>query len=227
MVDERGWALADVPRKLEAWYVTHGRDFCWRRGELTPWQVLVAECLLQQTPSGRVNRFLPRFFQQYPDAAATRASPVQALEAALRPLGFQRIRAANLSALARALGNDAPPTDREALLRLPGVGQYVAAAYLCTIHGERTFLLDVNFARVVERVFAPRLRPDLRDDPVLDRVGQALAATASDPRRFNWAVLDLGALVCRPRAPRCGVCPLVTHCAFAADPGATPGSTQE
>lgn len=217
MVSERASAIEAVPRLLEAWYAQNARDFRWRRGELTPWQVLVAEVCLQQTMSPRVDALLPGFFAQFPDAASLAAAPREAVESALRPLGFQRKRAAVLQGLAKALAGRDMPHTREELLSLPGVGQYVAAAFLCAVNGEATFLLDVNFARIVERVFAPRLRPDLRDDPVLEQVGRALAAAATDPRRFNWAMLDLGALACRPSAPRCDRCPLVAHCAHAAE----------
>ncbi len=216
VVSERSAAIEAVPRLLEDWYAQHARDFRWRRGELSPWQVLVAEVCLQQTMSPRVDAFLPGFFARFPDAAALAAAPRAEVEAALRPLGFQRKRAAVLQGLAQELAGRGIPRTREGLLALPGVGQYVASAYLCAVHGDATFLLDVNFARIVERVFAPRLRPDLRDDPVLEQVGRALAAAARDPRRFNWAMLDLGALVCRPTGPRCDRCPLVAHCAHAA-----------
>jgi A/G-specific adenine glycosylase len=210
-------AIAAFPSAVDAWYSVHGRSFSWRRGELQPWQILVTECLLQQTQSPRVDAFLGLFFREIRslDDLADRAE--EGLAALLRPLGLHQKRARTLRALAlalRAVGRI--PTTREELLALPGVGPYVAHAFLCATRGERVAMLDVNFVRILERRFAQRVLADERDDPVLAALATALIARAPDPRRFNWAMLDLGALVCTARAPRCIACPVARGCPSAA-----------
>lgn len=209
---ENADAIEAFPAQVEAWFAIHGRSFRWRRGELSPWQVLVAECLLSQTQSPRVDAFLGPFFREIASLDALAERPEAELAELLRPLGLHHRRARTLRALARALRGRPLPRAREALLALPGVGPYVADAYLCAVHGERVAMLDVNFVRILERRFARRVLADERDDPVLAALARALVAGAPDPRRFNWAMLDLAAGVCTARAPRCGACPVASGC---------------
>lgn len=227
-----GRDLRWIAGQLEAWYPAHARDLPWRGGGLPEWVALVCEVLLQQTPAARVAALLPVIEDVFGTPARVAATTVEALEGHLRPLGLHRRRARALHALAVAvLARGDVPRDRVDLLRLPGVGPYVCNAFLSAARGYALPGLDVNFARVIERTTARRILADVRSDPWLDAAAHALTDVASDPRALNWAILDLGALVCHARAPSCAVCPLLARCRWARRrgtraAGGQPGASQ-
>jgi A/G-specific adenine glycosylase len=199
---------------LREWFVQHRRDFPWRCDDTTVYEQIVSEVLLQQTPAQRVAAFLPAFFGRFSMWDQLAISREDELGVHLRPLGLWRRRARVLVALGRELAQRAGrlPSSREELETLPAVGQYVASAILLFEQGLPEPLLDVNMARVLERYFGPRRLVDIRYDPYL----QALAreVVASDAVTMNWAVLDLAALVCKPRTPLCEQCPLQEGCLY-------------
>lgn len=170
--------------------------------------------LLQQTQAVRVATFLGEFFQRYPTLESIASEDKERLAAVLAPLGLQNRRAHRMKQLAIALldnGGEIPRT-RTDLLRLPGVGPYVANAYLSVAHGETLPSLDVNMARILERLFGPRQLVDIRYDPHLEATSHLVVEEADDPRVLNWARLDLGALYCTARNPKCERCPLKSCC---------------
>ena len=103
------------------------------------------------------------------------------------------------------------PSERSDIQQLPGVGQYICNAILLFVHNEQEPLLDVNMARVVERVFGDRKLVDIRYDPYLQSLARMIV-NCSTPSELNWAVIDLAATVCRIRVPRCLSCPLKSIC---------------
>lgn len=110
------------------------------------------------------------------------------------------------------------PQDREEIEKLPGVGQYVANAALLFCHGQPEPLLDVNMARVLERVYGPRRLADIRYDPYLQSLARRVVRSKR-AREINWALLDLAALVCVIGTPKCGLCPVATLCSYYAEQG--------
>ena len=106
------------------------------------------------------------------------------------------------------------PVSRDELERLPGISQYMASSILLLCHGQREALLDVNVARVLERVFGKRKLADIRYDPYLHELAQTVVAS-NDPVSCNWAIIDLAAVTCRTAAPKCPICPLNDICGFA------------
>jgi A/G-specific adenine glycosylase len=208
-------ALArEVAARLRSWFNEHGRSFPWRDGHLADWQLLLTEVLLQQTPAARVAALIGELFERYATLESIAAEDEEKLATAISPLGLQHRRARRLRQLASALlenGGEVPRT-RRALLELPGVGPYVANAFLSVAHGESLASLDVNMARVLERLFGPRQLVDIRYDPHLQATSQLIVELADDPRRLNWAILDLGARYCTSRNPQCAHCPLSSCC---------------
>jgi A/G-specific adenine glycosylase len=210
---EKRWLTTSVLK----WFEASGRTFPWRERR-DPYRVLIAELLLQRTRADLVLPLYEEFLQRYPDAVAlAKATPEEVVEC-LRPLGFVH-RSRRLPAVAKEIverHGGRVPRSKSSLLALPGVGNYVANAVLAVAFNERRALLDPNVARVVERVFdrpARTTRP--RDDPRLWTFIERLL-----PRRrtaeFSLALIDLGALICRPKRPRCFACPLQRRCrAFA------------
>jgi len=96
--------------------------------------------------------------------------------------------------------------------QLPGVGQYIGRSTRVSLHASREAMVDANFVRLLQRLFAGPWMADYRHDRRLQQLALAIVEAAGDPRVANWAVLDLGATVCTPSRPRCGECPLAAHC---------------
>ena len=201
-------------RRLRAWFRANGRDLPWRRTR-DPYRVLVSELMLQQTQVARVLERYDGFLREFPTLdAVARSRPARVMEA-WAGLGYYA-RARNLHALARtvAASDGVLPSDPVELRRLPGIGAYTAGAVASFAYERRASLVDTNVARVLRRVFAPRL------DPRTTRGQQTLWAIAEVvlPRSgraawtHNQAIMELGALVCTARVARCGACPVRPLC---------------
>jgi A/G-specific adenine glycosylase len=209
-------SLHEIPRRLTAWFEKYGREFPWRDDSYDAYRLLVTEILLQRTRAETVNSFVDNFFQAYPSwEFLAEATEVQIAEA-LRGIGLQSRRAATLSMLSKHVvaNNCEMPNKRSDIEALPGVGQYIANAVELLVHGRSRPLLDTNMSRVIERYLRPRQLADIRHDPWLQAAAQYFVEQG-DAKIINWAVLDLGALVCKPGKPSCGVCPLQDECSFA------------
>jgi A/G-specific adenine glycosylase len=205
--------LARTRRKLLGWFRRNGRGFSWREAKDDGYVHIVTEVLLQRTRAEVVAAFLPSFFERFPSWVSIAHARRDVLERRLVPLGLWRRRALSLSGLARQLSehNWRWPSTRLELERMPAVGQYVASAVLLFVYRRPEPLLDTNMARVLERVFGQRVRADIRYDGWLQGLSRRLV-NSRVPRSVNWAVLDLAALVCRPREPLCGCCPIADDC---------------
>jgi A/G-specific adenine glycosylase len=202
-----------IARALLGWYDGARRDLPWRR-DPSPYRTLVSEFMLQQTVVAAVAPFFERFCARFPDVRALAAAAEDEVIALWSGLGYYA-RARNLHAAARAVvahhGGELPP-DEEALRALPGVGPYTAAAVAAIAFGARTFALDANAARVMARLHAvadPASAPATRAR--LRALGEAQVPTAR-AGDFAQAVMELGAVICTPRAPRCASCPLARRC---------------
>ena len=206
----------EIVRRLLSWLHDYGRQLPWRCGTMEPWQVLVVEMLLQQTGAGRVAAFVPAFLADFPSLHALALADEQQLAARLATLGLQNRRASRLVSLARALlaRDERVPNSKQELESLPGVGPYVAAAFLSIVLEEPEPMVDVNMARVIERLYGPRTLADIRYDPHINGIARRLIRLSSRPKEFNWAVLDLGAAHCKARSPSCHGCPLLEVCPF-------------
>lgn len=195
------------------WYKIAGRSFAWRRRRASNYQKVIAEVLLQRTRAETVAAFFPKFLQKYPSWRKLSTARLSSLQRVLRPIGLWRRRAISIKALAREMTKRSGrfSKDRNDIESLPGVGQYIANAILLLCHGIPQPLLDVNMARVLERVFGQRKLSDIRYDPYLQRLS-ATIVQCEFPAELNWAILDLAATVCLPRTPRCTTCPLAEMC---------------
>ena len=197
-----------------AWYGTHARDLPWRR-TTDPWAVLVSEVMLQQTPVARVLPAYDAWLARWPTPAALAADPPGEAVRLWGRLGYPR-RALRLHAAAAAIVDrhaGVVPDDLAALLALPGVGAYTARAVASFAFGQRHPVVDTNVRRVVARAVAG----DGEAGP--PRTARDLAAVEAllperDAATFGVALMELGALVCTARAPRCAGCPLAATCAW-------------
>jgi A/G-specific adenine glycosylase len=191
----------DVPALL-AWYERVRRPLPWRTTR-DPYALLVSEVMLQQTQAARVVPYYEAFLARFPDAAALAAAEPRDVLAAWSGLGYNR-RALALQAAARVVAERGWPDD---LTELTGVGPYTAAAVGSFAWDRQEPAIDTNVRRVFERFDAVARGPAALATRVREVLPDGRAA------QFNQAMMELGATVCRPRAPRCGECPVRTRCA--------------
>ncbi len=214
-------ALAELRGAVLAWFDCSGRTLAFRADSPGPWAVLVSEVMAQQTQVARVDERWREFMATFPTPAALAgATPAEAIRA-WRGLGYNR-RVLDLRRAAAAIvaGGGAVPDTLDGLLALPGVGAYTARAVAAIAFGQPVGAVDVNVRRVVGRIVAGDPAA-LRPRPLQD----AADALVAPGRAADWthAVMDLGALVCRPARPACGDCPARPWCAYAGA-GAQAGS---
>lgn len=194
-------------RAVLDWYAVEQRDFPWR-GVTDPYAVLVSEVMLQQTQASRVADRFVRFIDRFGDVEKLAAAPTAALLAEWSGLGYNR-RALALQAAAATIARGGWPRDVAGLQRLPGVGPYTARAIASLAFGIPVGVVDTNVRRWLVRRF------ECGDDPrSLQALADGLAAPGTGDEVATWthASMELGAAVCRARAPRCGACPIAEAC---------------
>lgn len=205
------------PKELLDWFAVARRDLPWRDPEVTAWQILVSEFMLQQTPVARVAPIWLDWVARWPTPSATAAAGAADVLRAWGKLGYPR-RAKRLHECAMVIASehgDVVPDDVEVLLTLPGVGAYTARAVACFAYRKPVPVVDTNVRRVVARAVhgladagSPSATRDMADVEAL------LPDDASAPT-FSAALMELGATVCTARSPKCGICPL-SVCAWKA-----------
>jgi A/G-specific adenine glycosylase len=201
------------------WFAAEARDLPWRLPDCSPWGVLVSEIMLQQTPVVRVLPVWEEWLRRWPEPAGLASEPAGEAVRAWGRLGYPR-RALRLHAAAAAIGQEhggKVPADYAELLALPGVGSYTAAAVAAFAFGRRETVVDTNIRRVHARLFSGTALPS----PALTAAEMRLAARllpddAGTSVRWNASVMELGALVCTARAPKCSACPVREKCAWRA-----------
>ncbi len=198
---------------LLAWYGENARDLPWRTTE-DPYAIWVAEIMLQQTRVETVLPYYRHWMARFPTVESLAEAPPEEVLRLWEGLGYYR-RAHNLHRSARIVAENHGgqfPAASEELRRLPGVGRYTAAAIAAMAFGQPTVALDGNLRRVLSRLV--KLENDPRS-PEGERTLARLASAALPDHQasaFNQALMDLGALVCTPKAPTCDRCPLADHC---------------
>lgn len=201
------------PAELLAWYDREQRDLPWRRPGVTPWQILVSEFMLQQTPVARVEPVWLAWIARWPTPSATAAASAADILRAWGKLGYPR-RAKRLHECATVIAaghGDEVPTDVEVLLTLPGVGAYTARAIACFAYRQRVPVVDTNVRRVIARAVHGRADGPASVRDLVDAA--ALLPEGETAPTFSVALMELGATVCTARAARCGLCPL-SSCAW-------------
>ena len=197
--------LGRTTRLLERWFSRHQRPLPWRSG-YDPYRVWVSEVMLQQTRMEVVLPFFARFMQRFPDLASLAKATDDDVTTAWSGLGYYRrakmLRAGAVAVVERFDG--VIPADVEKLLTIPGIGRYTAGAIASIAFEQRAPIVDGNVARVLSRLFA-----HAGDAwPLAERMVHA----SQSPRALNQSLMELGALICKPRNPTCLVCPVHDEC---------------
>jgi A/G-specific adenine glycosylase len=206
------WVVA-VRRRLVDWYDGARRDLPWR-ADADPYRILVSEMMLVQTTVAVVIPYYERFLRSFPTVGALAGADEDEVLKAWEGLGYYR-RARQLHTAARAVvecHGGVFPDDPEAIRALPGVGPYIAGALLSFAFDQPAPILEANTQRVVARWLAWKgdLKASATQSRLWEAAGRLVPPTGAG--RFNQAFMELGALVCTPRAPRCLVCPVAREC---------------
>ncbi|MCT1513649.1 A/G-specific adenine glycosylase [Dietzia cercidiphylli] len=204
---------------LLSWFDRAGRPLPWRGPGVGAWEILLCEVMSQQTPVARVEPVWRAWLERWPGPAELAAAPAADVIRMWGKLGYPR-RALRLQECALVVvdrHDGEVPTDVEALLALPGVGDYTARAVACFAHGQRVPVVDTNVRRVVARAVngvAEAGPPSIRRD--LAAAEALLPDDREEAVAFSVAMMELGALVCTARSPECDACPLAASCAWVA-----------
>jgi A/G-specific adenine glycosylase len=195
---------------LLAWYAKEARAFPWRKTR-DPYQILVAEVMLQQTGVSRVLPIYNLFLAEFPTLEALADASTADVIRAWQGMGYNR-RAVNLQRAVRAIVAEhggTVPQDVDTLLRLPGVGPYTAAAISCFAFLQPVAVVDTNIRRVLGRLL---MGPEPVDLAQAWRLAEEAMPNEEDASAWSQALMDLGSTVCLSRKPRCAVCPVHDLC---------------
>ena len=211
--------MSIIPAVSE-WFRREARDLPWRRPGFGAWGILVSEVMLQQTPVVRVIPRLTEWLERWPTPADLAAVPSGEAVRAWHRLGYPR-RALNLHAAAVAITEQhggVVPRSVDELLALPGIGDYTARAVAVFAYGDRHPVVDTNVRRVIARAVDGQGEagpPSTRRD--LAAMEAILPIDEADARLADAAIMELGAMICTARAPRCDDCPIAEQCAWRLD----------
>lgn len=212
----------ELQERLLDWFERKGRNFPWR-SQSSPYAVLIAEKLLQQTAAiDKLVEVYNRIVNTYPTPRLLADADISTLENIIQPLGL-RYRAKELRDMANELiasHNGEVPRDLKKLIELPGIGDYAARAVLSLAFGEDMPVVDTNIARFLYRMFGlpgPLPSNPARKRALIELAGKLIPKGRS--RKFNLALLDLCAQICKVNKPECLGCPVQTYCAYYAKGG--------
>jgi A/G-specific adenine glycosylase len=209
----RGHQLSEFHKQLLGWFREFQRDLPWRRTK-DPYRIWLSEIMLQQTRVAAVIPYYRRFLERFPDVRALAEAPEEEVLRLWSGLGYYS-RGRNLQRAAQLIvakhNGTFPRTERE-ILALPGIGRYTAAAILSIAFGEKHAVLDGNVARVLARLDA--IEGDLHDAPHWQSLQESAdhLLERKSPSDWNQAMMELGAMICTPRAPQCLICPVAKFC---------------
>ncbi len=209
--------LKNLSRLLLGWYEKNKRDLPWRNTK-DPYAILVSEVMLQQTQVNTVIPYYHKWLNQWPDWSSLAASSEEEVIKLWEGLGYYS-RARALRAIAQLLiesGSPSLPQNITDLRKLPGIGEYTAGAVASIAFGIRTAAIDGNVRRVISRLAGvePNLKAREAHAKVREVLDFILPQESSQCGDFNQALMDLGALICKPRDPQCSVCPWRNACFF-------------
>ena len=207
---------AMIARAVTRWGRRNARVYPWRE-RLPLWQGLITEVMLQRTRADQVVPTFNRFRHRYPSPETLALASEEEIAGLVEPLGL-RWRGRLLHRLAKKIGDmdGVLPLDQTALEELPGVGPYAAAATLTLHANRRAVLIDSNIVRVLSRLVGSAYDGETRRKRWLRELAEALTPPRAH-RAYNYAVLDLAALVCLPSIPNCDECPILKWCATGND----------
>jgi A/G-specific adenine glycosylase len=211
-----GTKIKFFQQEILAWFESNGRHrFPWRKEGLSPFEIVIAEVLLQRTKAETVEKFYEGFLLDFPAWERIANAPIEEIEERLKPVGLYRQRAKRLKDLAVQMVQIQGefPAEREELEKIPFLGQYIVNAIELQIFQKPSPLIDVNMSRVLERFFGERKMADIRYDPYLQELSRKVV-NIPNSKEISWAILDFAALICKARKPLCSICCVKNKCLY-------------
>lgn len=210
--EDEGGSRSEFADLLLDWFEESGRQYPWRENR-KPYEILIAEIMLQRTKADQVAPVYREFMKRFPNIETLRRASKPQIAKFFAKLGLTH-RAELVGMLARDLNKrfcGAIPESRLELMNLPSVGEYVADAVLCFAFGRDVSVVDSNVCRVIGRVYNLDVKGEARRNPKFRQIVNKLLPVG-DAMKFNWAIIDLASKVCLPRKPQCRSCPLKALC---------------
>jgi A/G-specific adenine glycosylase len=211
---EQKMDLVAFRKALMTWGRTNFRPFPWRLTK-NPFNILIAEVMLHRTQAPQVEPIYIQFIEKYPEPTALASATFEELQKALFSLGLHwRIKMIHKMSqdLQERFGGQIPK-DKADLVSLPGVSDYIASAVRCFAWNKPDAIIDTNSVRIVGRLFGLEVKESSRRNRIFANLLKNLI-DVEEPRCFNYALLDLAALVCKIRLPKCYECPICIYCAY-------------
>ena len=212
------WNRNDIKyfrRVLLEWFNSNKRDFPWRSDEVTNYEIIFSEILLQRTKAETVSKYYETFFNKYPNWEMLIKATHEELKDILKPLGLNEHRAKRISNIIQEfrLKNGVLPGNMGELHESSLATLYLSNAYELFILKRRAALLDVNMSRLLGRFFHPQESKDVRNDKLIQDLAYNVI-NIKECKDLNWAILDYAAMVCTAHKPKCTKCELNTKCSF-------------
>lgn len=206
--------IKEFRKRLFEWYANNRRTFPWRDRKASPYEILIAEIMLQKTRAENIVKTYQHFIEKYPNPKTLSQTNVSELMELIKPLGLYRLRSKRLHEMGKAFVRMGKiPSDSKGLESLLGIGPYILNAFLLAAFNKRLPVVDTNIRRVYERVFSVKSKRDPRRDKFIWEFAEKILPE-KDYREFTWALLDFSALVCTKKSPKCPVCPVSKICDF-------------
>lgn len=204
-----------LQKYLLKWFKQNGRQFPWRKNGLSPYQLIIAEILLQRTKAETVSKFYHDFINKFNSWEDIYDTPNREIEEWLSPLGLYRQRASRLKKLAEEMvkRKGVLPRKREDLDSIPFMGQYIANAVELMVFNRPMPLVDINMSRLIERMWGARQKADIRYDNHLQEISYKIV-NHSKSKEINWAILDFAAIICKKNNPMCLECMFSSNCKY-------------
>ena len=205
-----------VREKILDWYKENNRDFPWRTSK-SLYQILITEILLQKTIALNVSNIYSDFFTKYKDFNTIYIADITNIQSDIEGLGLSNKRAKILKDLSKLVVEDYNgkiPQDPEVLKKINGIADYVSNAFACFGLNHRTFFIDVNIKRFIQRVFKPQ-ETKVKSESVYTELDKLLPK--NDFKYVYWAILDFGFKICSKNKPKCEFCPISDYCLYFLD----------
>ena len=212
------WNKNDIKyfrRVLLEWFDSNRRDFPWRKEDVSNYELIFSEILLQRTKAETVSRYYSTFFKKYPDWEKLIKAKDKDLEEILKPLGLHTQRVTRIRRIIEEYKdkNGLLPKNKDELQESSLASLYISNAYELFVLKNRAALLDVNMSRVLSRFFYPKEFKDVRNDKLIQELAHNVI-NVKDCKELNWSILDYAALVCKAQKPKCYECKLNGMCSF-------------
>jgi DNA (cytosine-5)-methyltransferase 1 len=200
---------------LLEWFVSNKRDFPWRKDNVSNYELIFSEVLLQRTKAETVAKHYDTFFKKFPDWGGLVLATDEELMEIFKPLGLHTQRVGRIRKIIEEykLKNGYLPQNKDELRESSFASLYISNAYELFVLKNRAALLDVNMSRVLSRFFYPQEFKDVRNDKIIQELAHNVINVKAC-KELNWAILDFAALVCKARNPKCIACELSSKCSF-------------